>query len=345
MDPVGRDDVGGRLRRVVDDAAAGRSGAVLLAGEPGIGKTTQLTEAARYAASAGLRVGQGWGFPTEGVPGYWLWRQALRALGLDAALDPASTVEDRFRLFDDVTSAVLAESLVQPLLIVLDDLQWADDDSVALLEFALRRLPVGAVALLGAYRDVDPLPSPALAAVASRVPVLRLPGLAPPAVGRLLADLLGAPAPSDVVAQVHERTGGNPFFVEQVSWLMATGEVGLPPGVRPALARRFDALPPDTASALGAAAVLGARFRGDVLAAVLESTVEAVEADLAPAVAERLLLRDPDGYRFAAINATSNDSSRLRPGAPRRGGPPPLRYCRCAPQRRSSCSRPQSRDR
>jgi len=111
MDPVGRDDVGGRLRRVVDDAAAGRSGAVLLAGEPGIGKTTQLTEAARYAASAGLRVGQGWGFPTEGVPGYWLWRQALRALGLDAALDPASTVEDRFRLFDDVTSAVLAESL------------------------------------------------------------------------------------------------------------------------------------------------------------------------------------------------------------------------------------------
>jgi len=57
MDPVGREDVGGRLRRVVDHAAAGRSGAVLLAGEPGIGKTTQLTEAARYAASAGLRVG------------------------------------------------------------------------------------------------------------------------------------------------------------------------------------------------------------------------------------------------------------------------------------------------
>src|SRR5215468_1678975 len=122
MDPVGRENVGSRLRRVVDDAAAGRSGAVLLAGEPGIGKTTQLTEAVRYAASAGLRVGQGWGFPTDGVPGFWLWRQVLRALALDAALDPReephqSTVEDRFRLFDEVTSAVLAESLVQPLLI------------------------------------------------------------------------------------------------------------------------------------------------------------------------------------------------------------------------------------
>src|SRR5262245_41858187 len=266
MDPVGRDDVGGRLRRVVDDAAAGRSAALLLAGEPGIGKTTLLTEAARYAGSAGLRVGQGWGFPTEGVPGFWLWRQALRALGLDAALDPSdardprhgpgpSTVEDadRFRLFDEVTSAVLAESLVQPVLIVLDDLQWADDGSLALLDFALRRLPVGAVGLLGAYRDVDPVPSPALAAVAARAPVLRLPGLAPPAVGLLLADLLGTPAAPDVVAQVHERTGGNPFFVEQVSWLMATGEVGLPPGVRPALARRFDALPPGTAAVLSEA--------------------------------------------------------------------------------------------
>jgi tetratricopeptide (TPR) repeat protein len=313
MDPVGRDDVGGRLRRVVDDAAAGRSAALLLAGEPGIGKTTLLTEAARYAGSAGLRVGQGWGFPTEGVPGFWLWRQALRGLGLAAVLDGVidgvldarevpdqSTVEDsdRFRLFDEVTSAVLAESLVQPLLIVLDDLQWADDGSLALLEFALRRLPVGAVALLGAYRDVDPVPSTPIAAVAARVPVLRLPGLAPPAVGLLLADLLGTPAAPEVVTQVHERTGGNPFFVEQVSWLMSTGEVGLPPGVRPALARRFDALPPRTAAALGAAAVLGARFGGDVLASVRGSTVEDVEADLAPAVAERLLIRDHEGYRF-----------------------------------------------
>src|SRR5262245_35678290 len=301
MDPVGREDVRGRLRRVVDDATAGRSGAVLLAGEPGIGKTTLLTSAARYAATIGLRVGQGWGFPTEGVPGFWLWQQALRPLGLDAALDPdTSTVEDsdRFRLFDEVTSELLAESLVQPILLILDDLQWADDGSLALLDFALRRLPVGALALLGAYRDVDPVPSPALAAVVSRVPGLRLPGLAPPAVGELLADVLGAPAPPDVVAQVHERTGGNPFFVEQVSWLMATGEVGLPPGVRPALARRFDALPAPTARALGAAAVLGARFQGDVLAEVCESTVDVTEGQLAPAVAERLLVRDGDGYRF-----------------------------------------------
>ena len=209
-------------------------------------------------------------------------------------------------------------------------------------DFALRRLPVGSVALLGAYRDVDPMPGPALAGLAVRMPGLRLPGLAPPAVGQLLADLLGAPAPPDVVAQVHERTGGNPFFVEQVSWLMATGEVGLPPGVRPALARRFDALPAATAAALGAAAVLGARFRVDVLADLIESTVDAVAADLAPAVAERLLIRDdrdgPDGSgsgtTCSASTGTSGSAAPRRPGCTRRRSgcwPRAARRCRCSP--------------
>jgi hypothetical protein len=73
MEPVGRDEVLARLRRVVDEAAAGRSDALLLAGEPGIGKTTLLTGAARYAGAAGVRVGQGWGFPDgsarRAVPG------------------------------------------------------------------------------------------------------------------------------------------------------------------------------------------------------------------------------------------------------------------------------------
>ena len=66
--PVGRDDVLAELRRVVDEAVAGRGHLLLLAGEAGIGKTTMLTAAAGFAESRGVRVGWGWGWPGEGAP-------------------------------------------------------------------------------------------------------------------------------------------------------------------------------------------------------------------------------------------------------------------------------------
>ena len=68
---------------------------------------------------------------------------------------PAS---ERFRLFDEVTSLLLAESRIQPLLLLLDDLQWADQPSQLLLDFLARRLPAGAVAVAGSYRDTEPAP-------------------------------------------------------------------------------------------------------------------------------------------------------------------------------------------
>ena len=84
--PAGRDDVLGRLRRAVDGAVAGRGLIVLLTGEAGIGKTTLLREATRYAEGRGARPAWGWGWPGEGAPGYWPWIQVLRALGLDPQL-------------------------------------------------------------------------------------------------------------------------------------------------------------------------------------------------------------------------------------------------------------------
>src|SRR4249920_151981 len=107
-DPVGRDNVLDRLRRAVDEAVAGRGLIVLLTGEAGIGKTTLLRAAARYAEGRGARPAWGWGWPGEGAPGYWPWILVLRALGLDPQLSrgaretaaddaPASA---RFQLFD-----------------------------------------------------------------------------------------------------------------------------------------------------------------------------------------------------------------------------------------------------
>ena len=152
---VGRDEVLARLRRAVDEAVAGRGLTVLLTGEAGIGKTALLRAAARYAEGTGARPAWGWGWPGEGTPGYWPWIQVLRALGLDARLPagaqqtaasdaPASA---RFQLFDDVTSLLLAESRIQPVVVLLDDLHAADEPSLLLLDFLARRLPAGAVSV------------------------------------------------------------------------------------------------------------------------------------------------------------------------------------------------------
>jgi hypothetical protein len=316
--PVGRAEVLTELRRAVDQAVAGRGQILLLAGEAGIGKTTMLAAASDYAESRGVRVAWGWGWPGEGAPGYWPWVQVMRMLGLDipwpghqvsrgagdvpAAGDaPAS---ERFRLFDEVTSLLLAESRIQPLLVLLDDLQWAGRPSQLLLDFLARRLPAGAVAVVGSYRDTEPTsgpaPGPALASLAARTTVLPLTGLSPDAVTRLVADVVGDQLAAEVAAGVHRRTGGNPFFVQQVSWLLRSGQDGIPPGVHEALELRFEVLPGATAAALRTAAVIGQRFTADLVAQASGQRPEAVTEALSAAVRTRVLSRDPpDAYRFA----------------------------------------------
>ena len=306
--PVGRDDVLAELRRVVDEAVAGRGHLLLLAGEAGIGKTTMLAAAAGFAESRGVRVAWGWGWPGEGAPGYWPWVQVMRMLGLDIpwpAEDSGQPVRDapaseRFRLFDEVTSLLLAESRIQPLLLLLDDLQWADQPSQLLLDFLARRLPAGAVAVVGGYRDTEPAPGPVLAALAARTTVLPLTGLGPDAVGDLVADVVGEQRAAEVAAGVHRRTGGNPFFVQQVSWLLRSGQEGIPPGVHEAIELRFAALPGAAAAALRTAAVIGQRFSADLAALVSGQPSGAVAEALAAAVRARVVSRDgTDAYRFA----------------------------------------------
>jgi hypothetical protein len=310
--PVGRDDVLAELRRMVDEAVAGRGHLLLLAGEAGIGKTTMLAAAAGYAESRGTRVAWGWGWPGEGAPAYWPWVQVMRMLGLDIpwpAEDSAQAVRDapasdRFRLFDEVTSLLLAESRIQPLLLLLDDLQWADQPSQLLLDFLTRRLPAGAAAIVGSYRDTEPIPGPApgpaLAALAARTTVLPLTGLGPDAVGHLVADVVGEQRAAEVAAGVHRRTGGNPFFVQQVSWLLRSGQEGIPPGVHKALELRFAAMPGATAAALRTAAVIGQRFSADLTALASGQPSGAVAGALAAAVRARVVSRDGTGsYRFA----------------------------------------------
>ena len=117
-------------------------------------------------------------------------------------------------------------------------------------------------------------------------------------VGR--AEVVGDQLAAEVAAGVHRRTGGNPFFVQQVSWLLRSGQDGIPPGVHEALELRFEALPGATAAALRTAAVIGQRFTADLVAQASGQRPEAVTEALSAAVRTRVLSRDPpDAYRFA----------------------------------------------
>ena len=166
-------------------------------------------------------------------------------------------------------------------------------------ELLARRLPAGAAAVVGAYRDVDPALSPVLAALAARTPVLPLTGLTVEAVTELIGDVLGQERARDVAADVHRRTGGNPFFAQQVSWLLKDGREGVPPGVREALEQRFAALPDACTAALRAAAVAGPRFPVDLVARAAGQPPEAMAGSLAEAARARVLGQGgPGRYRF-----------------------------------------------
>ena len=303
--PVGREGVLHRLRQAVDGAVDGHGLAVLLTGEAGIGKSTLLRAAARYAEGTGARPAWGSGWPGGGAPGYWPWIQVLRALGLDDQLsrEAGGTAADdapasaRFQLFDEVTSLLLAESRIQPVVVLLDDLHAADEPSLLLLDFLVRRLPAGAISVIGSYRGPDP--GPAVAAVAARAAALPLAGLPAGAVAQLIADVLGEQPAAAVTAAVHRRTGGNPFFVQQVSWLLKDGQTGIPPGVREALAERFAALSPACAAALGAGAVIGGRFRAELVARTLGQPPAPVAEALAEGARAGVLTGDaPGAYLF-----------------------------------------------
>jgi predicted ATPase len=130
--------------------------------------------------------------------------------------------------------------------------------------------------------------------------VLPLAGLTVEAVTELIGGVVGGARAGDVAADVHRRSGGNPFFALQVSWLLKDGRTGVPPGAREALEQRFAALSEACAAVLRAAAVAGTRVSADLVARATGESPEAVAGLLAEAVQARVLSQDgPDGLRFA----------------------------------------------
>ena len=299
----------------------GVGGLALLAGEPGIGKSSLAADAAATATGGGVVSLWATCWQGDGTPPFWPWIQVLRqvrrevpaaevarafgavapALGpLAAELDLGGGRGGRRSgscVFDAMTRGLLELAATTPLLIVLDDLHWAGAPSLQLLDFLGRNVRHAAVLVIGTYRDVDlpddhPLHGLVGLAATGCAPPAR--GLDADAVAEMLARTSHEPPTPDLVAQVAADSGGNPFFVRELGNLLAgrTGDQSvatLPHNVRQVVARssRADAL--ETAAALTCASVIGVTFSAADLGGLCDISPEGTLGRLQPALAARLV--------------------------------------------------------
>jgi predicted ATPase len=321
---VGRQREMGELKAALEEALSGRGQLVMLVGEPGIGKTHTARELAAFASPRGARVLWGRCYEEPGMPPYWPWAQTIRTcvLGWEAealwaamgagASDIAQVVAEvkellpdlssppplddpaqaRFRLFDSITSFLKRASQIQPLLLVLDDLHWADPSSLRLLEFIAQELAGARVLLLGTYRDVEVSRGHPLFRTLGELARQRhyrrvfLQELGLDEVGQVMAGMGNTNPPLELVSLVYQHTEGNPLFVGEVVRLLAqegllaperledlkNWDFRLPEGVREVIGRRLDRLSGECNQVLITAAVIGREFSLGLLQALMEDS-------------------------------------------------------------------------
>lgn len=325
---VGRDAELAALVAALDEAATGAR-FVVLEGDPGIGKTRLAEELRRIAAARGSLTA--WGRSDEGgaAPALWPWLPLLRSateragtvtpaiaelLEGEAPLLARQGAAVQFERFDAVADLLERAGSAggAPMVVLLDDLQWADATSLELLAFLAGRLRAG-VLVVGTMRQLEvgrnDVVTDALAAIARRPGSRRitLRGLSAGATAELLRDAAGTPVAASVAAAIHERAEGNPFYAIELARL--TNEEGdgaaldeVPANVGDVIRRRLGRLPQPTIDLLGVAAVTGRDVDLQLLASSAELDVGECLDTIEPAIVHRLLVdvaERPGTLRFA----------------------------------------------
>ncbi|MEU0729619.1 AAA family ATPase [Streptomyces sp. NPDC006140] len=338
---VGRDAELERLSGVLEGARRGEARAVLLAGDAGVGKTRVLDEVGKRAAAAGMTVVAGHcvDLGDVGLP-YLPFTEILGVLAADerfsaalaahpvverllgAGTDAVRDVDARLRLFEGIAGLLADVAEAAPLLLVLEDLHWADQSSRDLLRFLLGRGVLRhRLAVFASYRADDlhrrhPL-RPLLAELV-RLPAverLELRPLADSDVDRLVRALEQRPLPDATVRRIVERAEGNAFYAEELLAATDTEAGGVPSGLADVLLIRFEQLSDTAQQVLRTAAVAGRRVEHDLLREAVGLPEEALESALREAVGRQLLVAgDDDTYSFRHALAREAVYADLLPG-------------------------------
>jgi DNA-binding SARP family transcriptional activator/tetratricopeptide (TPR) repeat protein len=335
----GRDGELASAETFVEGVLAGSGGLLLVTGEAGIGKTRLAEELARWAETHGIEVHWGHCPEMEGAPPFWMWMQVLRSVVADKTLIPESlrmlasteSVElgpvgdevGRFQLYESVKQLLETEAQRRPVLVVLEDLHWADIASLRLLRYVCASdQRAGRVAIVATTREEGA--SPALADLGADVARsramtrLRLEHLDRTAAAELVGALVTEEVPARVLDGLLERTAGNPFYIFEFVRLGGAGATGVPQGVREVIRRRFDRLGQGTQAMLRVAACCIYGTDVTLLADVLDTSPEEMLDRVEEALAARVLREDPEhagSFAFAhplLRDAIGADTSQAR---------------------------------
>ncbi|MFF6880622.1 AAA family ATPase [Streptomyces sp. NPDC012474] len=338
---VGREAELDRLSSVLERARAGEARAVLVAGDAGVGKTRLLDEVGGLAADAGMTVVTGHcvDLGDVGLP-YLPFTEVLGVLAgderfasalaahpaverlLGAGSDSVRDVDGRLRLFEGMAGLLADVAEVAPLLLVLEDLHWADQSSRDLLRFLLGRGVLRhRLAVFASYRADDlhrRHPLRPLLAELIRLPLverLELRPLADPDVDRLVRALEPRPLPEATVRRIVERAEGNAFYAEELLAATDTESGGMPSGLADVLLIRFEQLSETAQQVLRTAAVAGRRVEHDLLREAAGLPEPELESALRAAVGRQLLVAgDDDTYSFRHALAREAVYADLLPG-------------------------------
>ncbi|XVQ82175.1 BTAD domain-containing putative transcriptional regulator [Microbispora siamensis] len=331
---VGREPHMRRIGERLDALRRGTGGVFLMSGESGIGKTRLAEAAAAMAAERGVTVAWSRCLEGSGAPAFWPWMQAMQALQSDGELaelsqrltdgDRTDTTDPdtaRFLLYDAVTRALTRRASTSPVLILIEDLHWADAASLKLLTFLgadLHRVPL---LVLATVRPEPVTGRPALTEALGELTRQRgtermnVTPLSSEQVADYLQEAGRAGASQDLVRALHARTGGNPFFLGELLRLLTSTHPGervgvdevlalsVPDGVRDVINQRVSRLPEDSQTLLRVAAVIGRDVDGDVLETATGAGGTRLMTLLEPAVATGLLIEADDGWDYCFSHA------------------------------------------
>ncbi len=345
---VGRHDEQIRLGACLDALLEGRQGSLaLIAGEPGVGKTRLATELSVIAQDRGARVLTGRAYESEGLPPYFPFADALgqflrarppgelaRIIAGDGAYvvrmlpelrSAVSTTEpaalspeaERYLLFEAACNLLARLAEEAPLVLLLDDLHWADHASVHLLQHLARRIANAAVLVIATYREVElgdghPL-SDLVAEIARRGPgeCFALQPLSRDDTAELVEDVLGERPAAGIADALYAKAEGNPFFTEELVRNIrehAPAEVELPArpagttvpeGVRQVVLQRVGLLSEAANSLLVRCAVLGHELTLGRIGAVVQLEEDALLELIEQTLDARALREAGDGLAFA----------------------------------------------